>query len=267
MLRSINVVSLVLCSLAANAAEPTAPVTKPKWVLDYAPNSCVLTRARSGLDGGLIIESRPYEIDHDLTLLLPKVGQRKFIKIGHLSVADSRSSLTNYMTVEEPKDGADRTVKGSISNEQLAALSSQSALSVTIPGKLDERVSTAGFGKAMLALKSCEQNLAEKWGTPKNWVVDPVPNTDPLTVFRADDYPSAMVAANIQGDVRLLAKISSSGEVLACRSIDRSEQKAFGEVVCAVFRKRVSFTPAKNAAGQPVESFYVTPRVRFALAG
>jgi TonB family protein len=265
MWRSIIFISLALCSLGANAAGLTSTVPKPKWVLDYAPNSCVLTRARSAAEGGLIIESRPYETDRELTLLLPKVGQRIFMKSGHLSVPDSRRSVINYITVEEPKGGADRTVNGSISNEQLAELSTQPTLAVTIPGKLDERVSTTGFGKALLALKSCEQNLAEKWGTPKNWVVDPIPKADPLTAFRSEDYPSAMVAANIQGDVRLLVKISPSGEVLACRSIDRNEQKAFGEVVCAVFRKRVSFTPAKNAARQAVESFYVTPRVRFML--
>lgn len=267
MLRFLSIVALMGLPAAPSTVAPAVVAAKPKWVIDYATNSCILTRARWGLAGGLKIETRPFESEHELQFLLPKTGHHKFIKIGRLSVADSRPPLPSYFTVEERSDNADRTVDASISNEQLALAVKDQTLGVIIPDKLNETVSTVGLGKALVAVKACEDNLAAKWGTPRTWSLDPVPSADPRSVFRAEDYPANMVNANVQGDVRLLIKIASTGEALACRSIDREELKAFGEVVCAVIRKRVKFSPARTAAGQAVESFYVTPRVRFRLQG
>ncbi|WP_309602721.1 energy transducer TonB [Sphingomonas sp.] len=267
MLRFLSLIVVATNSAVPGVIATPSPAAKPKWVLDYAPNSCSLTRARSGLAGGLRIETRPFEIEHQVQFLLPKIGQRKFTKIGRLSVADSRPPVDNYISVEEPRDSADRVVDSFVSNEQLSLAVRAQTLGVIIPGRLDEKVSTVGLGKALVAVRACEESLAAKWGTPKVWTSDPTPHADPRTVFQASDYPADMVSLNIQGDVRLLVKIGVSGEALACRSIDRAEFKAFGEVACAVIHKRVKFSPARTAAGDAVESFYVTPSIRFRLAG
>ena len=261
---------LSLSALVAAAALPSdlarpALGVKPKWVIDYAVNSCILSRARSSQDGGLTIETRPYENDHELAFLLPPEGNH-FVKPGRLSIADSRPTHVSFISVEEPRDGPDRIAKCSISDEQLLLAQRESTLGMTVPGRLDARVSVAGLAKALRALDTCEQNLAMKWGTPKNWAIDPEPLVDPNTVFRAEDYPPTMVSQGKTGFARLLFKIDPSGLVSECRAIEFSGPKTFAELVCAIVIKRVKFSPAKDTAGQSVSSYYVVPKVRFELA-
>ena len=267
MLHFLAFVMIQAAAPGASADPPVALSPKPKWVVFYGDNYCVLIRPRSGLAGGLRIESRPYETNHELQFLLPRVGQGNYTEPGRLSVGGPRSSVPNYMSIEELRDSKDRRVKGAISNEQLALAVTDKSLGVTVAGRIDERVSTAGLGKALVALKTCEDDLARRWGAPRTWSLDPVPQVDPLTVFRDEDYPTSLVNANVQGDARLLVKIGASGEALACRSINPGDLKQFAEIVCAVIRKRVRFAPARGPAGQAVESYYVMPRVRFRLAG
>lgn len=263
MLSFLTFVALLAAPPTVSVDPPLALGPKPKWVVFYADNYCVLIRPRSGLAGGLRIESRPFEAEHELHFLLPKDGRGNYLKPGRLSVGSSLPAAANYISVDELPYSADRRVKAAISKKQLALAASDRSLGVTIQDRIDERVSTAGLGKALLAVKTCEEDLASRWGTPKNWSIDPVPNVDPVTVFRSADYPTSLLNANVQGDARLLIKIGASGEALTCQSINRNELKQFADVVCAIFRNRVRFTPAMNAVGSPVESYYVTPRVRF----
>jgi hypothetical protein len=263
MFRLLSIAGLLLFSPAVGADRPLAAGPTPKWVVFYADNYCVLIRPRSGLAGGLRIESRPHEAYHDLQFLLPRDGRGSYMKTGHLSVADSRRSSPTYLSVFELRSSADRRVTTGISNDQLAQTVIDKSLGVTIPDSIDEPVAVAGLEKALAALKKCEEGLAAHWGAPKTWSVDPVPNVDPQMVFHAEDYSVGLVSGGKQGDVRLLIKIGASGDALDCRSINPVEWKEFAKAVCTIIRKRVKFTPAKNAQGQAVESYYVPPRVRF----
>ena len=266
MLHFLAFVMIQAAAPGASADPPVALSPKPKWVVFYADNYCVLIRPRSGSAGGMRIESRPFEAEHELQFLLPTAGETNEAKLGRLSVPSARRATT-YLTIQEFRSSRDRWVRTAISTEQLLQAAKDKSLGVTVPGMIEARVTTAGLAKALAALKTCEQALAIRWGTPRSWAVDPVPQVDPLTVFRDEDYPTSMLNANVKGDARLLVKIGASGEALACRSINPGDLKQCAEIVCAVIRKRVRFAPAREPAGQAVESYYVTPRVRFRLAG
>lgn len=265
MLRILYLAALMGVPAAPTGVAPSVPIAKPKWVIDYAPSACILSRARSGMDGGLSIETRPYENDHEIIFFLPRQGSN-FFKPGSLSVPDSRTQRESFVVAEEPPQGLDRLVRSSISNEQLELAQREATLGVTSPGRLDARVSVAGLGKALKALKDCEDNLAVKWGTPKSWTVDPQPLVEPNTVFRNDDYPSDMLEQGKRGQARLLFKVSASGLISDCRAIEMEGSRAFAEMTCAVIKERVKFTPARDAGGQAVPSYFVAPRVKFELA-
>lgn len=262
-----------LLILAAMLAAPPVPNVepgsasgpKPKWVVFYADNYCVLIRPRSGSAGGLRIESRPYETVHELQFILPRDGRGNYVRPGLLSVARTPQAIANSMSVYESPSSADRRVKTGISKAELAIAAKEQSLGVTIPNWIDERVSTAGMGKALLAVKTCEEDLAARWGTPRTWSIDPVPMVNLQTVFRVSDYPTGLLNAGVRGDSRPLLRIGTSGEVLTCRSITPNELKQLANLVCDILRKRAKFTPARDSAGNPVESYYVTPRVRFML--
>ena len=161
---------LFLMALAASSSNATAVSSngaKPKWVVNYAPASCILSRARSGANGGLAIETRPFENYHDVIFLLPKVGGKPIEKLGSLSARDLKQSDERTVSVQEPKGVADRVVRTTISDDQLALAARQQMLGVTIPKTLDEQVSLAGIGKALHAIELCNRRLLSKWGATK----------------------------------------------------------------------------------------------------
>lgn len=263
---------LVASVLALAAAQPTllAPASrpaKPKWSIDYAPNACILTRARDGAAGGFRLETRPFEVDHKFALLLPKSGKGSFARPGRLSVPDPRPPYPVIVTVEEKKEAPDRLVQALISDSQLALLVGQATLGVTSVGKLDEQVSMSGLAKALLALDRCEEDLTKRWGTPRTWAIDPQPLSGPMGMIRNEDYPPSLVELNQQGTARIMLQIDSAGDIQRCRTIDLTGPAAFAEITCAAYKKRLRFTPAKDSTGASVPSYYVLPEVRFILAG
>ena len=257
----------VLAAVPSSSAPPTSAAVKPKWALEYAPNACILSRARSGAAGGIQIETRPYETEHELKLLLPKTGKGSFFKPGVLSVAETPSRSPRYFTVDESAKDQDRLLSGTISEAQLQALAKDAALGVTIAGKLEERVSVTGLGKALVALERCEDDLARRWGTPRQWTTDAQPLSGPAGIIRYEDYPQSLVELDIQGSARLLVKIDTDGQIESCRALETEGPVMFAEVVCSAYKKRMQFTPAKDASGVAVPSYYVIPKVRFILAG
>ena len=255
---------ILAIALLADATPQSLPM-KPKWTVDYAADRCVLSRARSGAEGGLRIDSRPYETYHDLTFLLPKVGAKRTLAKGRLSVRNHRPPDNDYIFVEEQKTVADRTAVTTITDRQLAQAAQDGSLGVVIPGKLDERVAVPGLAKALVALEACEQNLAAKWGVPRTWATDSEPNRDPRSVFTADDYPVSMLQAGQRGLSRLLLKVDAAGQVEGCRAIETVGSRVFAETTCSVIKARVKFTPARDSTGKAITSYYLAPSVRYQL--
>ena len=259
-----------LTALAIAQSLPTSSIAsdaRAKWALDYAPNVCILSRARIGDAGGIMIETRPYETQHEFSMLLPKVGRGSFVAVGILSVLGAPSAFPRVFAVDETRGNPDRIVTGSIGQDQLNALTKDLVLGIVIEGKLSERVSVAGLAKALIALVRCEEDLARRWGIPRQWATDPQPLSDTAGIVRHEDYPQTLVEADIQGSARLILQIGADGQIERCRAIETVGPGLFAEVVCSAYRKRLRFTPAKDSTGVAVPSFYVIPEVRFVLAG
>ena len=264
MLSIVFLPALALAQLPSQSIASTK--AKPKWVLNYAPMACILSRARAGTEGGFRMETRPFEVDHKFSLLLPKINKGSFVKVGRLSVPDPRLGYPPVIAVEEKSSEPDRIVTSSISEVQLADLTKQMTLGITIPGKLNERVSVVGLAKALLALDQCEKDLAQRWGTPQVWAVDPKPLAGPMGLIQNGDYPDSLVRANIEGSARLMVQIDPDGQIQRCRVLESIGPITFAEVICGVYKKRLRFTPATDAAGAKVSSYYTMPEVRFVLA-
>jgi len=84
----------------------------------------------------------------------------------------------------------------------------------------------------------------------------PVPavraQTDLADYFSPSWYPPEALRNREQGTVRFEVAVGRNGRVDSCRILASSGSRALDEATCGILRDRARFTPARNAAGDPV---------------
>jgi TonB family protein len=90
---------------------------------------------------------------------------------------------------------------------------------------------------------------------------------DVRTVFSADDYPVAAQQKGEEGTVQAQLTVDATGRVTSCTVIRTSGFASLDDATCSILQRRARFTPATNAAGEPIESRVVTPPVKWQLEG
>lgn len=84
-------------------------------------------------------------------------------------------------------------------------------------------------------------------------------------LFDSYDYPAQAARNHQQGENQYLLLVDEKGKVAGCHVIVASGVPLLDAMGCAVIKERAKFKPALNAAGQPVRSTIVTPRVRWRI--
>lgn len=79
-----------------------------------------------------------------------------------------------------------------------------------------------------------------------------VPHANLTVYFRSTDYPPDAFDRNRQGDVRFALDIGASGRVTNCRILVSSGTPSLDQATCRIIQSRARFTPARDAAGNPV---------------
>lgn len=87
---------------------------------------------------------------------------------------------------------------------------------------------------------------------------------NPGQFFGRDAYPPAAVREGAQGRVVAALTIGTDGRVVGCTVTGSSGNSDLDETTCRIARNRVRFTPAKDDAGNPIQSNYTLP-VRWQL--
>lgn len=87
---------------------------------------------------------------------------------------------------------------------------------------------------------------------------------NPGQFFGADNYPPSAIRAEEQGRVVAKLTVGTDGRVTDCVVTTSSNSSALDQATCRIAKSRVRFTPAIDAAGNPVASSYTLP-VRWVL--
>lgn len=142
---------------------------------------------------------------------------------------------------------------------------------ITISYFGNQRVFATGpLDKAFAALRTCTDNLVTGWGLDPNQqstlsaYVKPL--TKPTRWVSPSDYPQAMANMGKQALVNFRLSVSAQGLPTACEVQSSYNDKKFDEVTCAALMRRARFSPALDAKGQPVPSFYLNT-VRWIMQG
>jgi protein TonB len=90
---------------------------------------------------------------------------------------------------------------------------------------------------------------------------------DLRTLFSADDYPAAAVAAEAQGTAQAELTIGPDGRVVGCNLTRSTGNNALDAATCNILRRRAKFTPARDSNGNPTTDTVQTPPIVWRLEG
>ncbi|MEO8618697.1 MAG: hypothetical protein ABI412_04965, partial [Sphingomicrobium sp.] len=262
----IKAIPIIIGLLASPIGAQTTVAPKVgRWTVDYAPSSCDIVRARTANRNGLSIQLRPHTQIHEVTLLVPKTKQRDFRELVTVSPAEVDAEFPPEVQVSTTPDKMDQRIATSLTHKQISSAISMGE--ITVDGRKTGRVTvmTAGLDKAINASRACIDDLAKRWGAPRTWAVDPTPVRDPRSVFRAEDFPPALLDAFKKGMARVLLRLDAAGKVNGCKAIELAGDVRFADRTCEVLAKRGQFKPATNETGEAVPSFLLVPPVHFIL--
>ncbi|MBN9146544.1 MULTISPECIES: energy transducer TonB [unclassified Novosphingobium] len=124
------------------------------------------------------------------------------------------------------------------------------------------RLATGSLKYPMLALRSCTVGLVNSWGYDSKeqaaLKTAATPTVSPERWITFLDAPFRLLAKDSPvGSVLFRLDVTSEGKVADCTILTAIADERLRKATCDVLSRRATFYPARNAAGEPVRSFYI----------
>jgi hypothetical protein len=127
---------------------------------------------------------------------------------------------------------------------------------------------TQSLGDPMKAFAKCGTDSLRDWGVDpelEERIVRPAFPIGLSSWFSSDDYPRAMLNVLAESDVKVRLLVDKEGHVTKCTTLSHFDAPEFERVVCNGISRRAKFHPAELAGGVRVPSYYTT-QVNFRIA-
>ena len=288
--------------LIGASQQPVRLPPSSNWVLDYAENSCRLSRAfGTGADEtilrfestapgelGMIAIGRPLEtsLERVPAKFLP-VQAEAFEGAAELTTTKKPGVLWSHVVLtpalfaeREKKEAEQKQAHPRVRpppidlkerDEARAARRAFAAAARQLEiGTRRNRpviLETGSLGEPIRMLDKCSRDSLRDWGVDPD-LEDKIArrpwSPDVYSWFSANDYPAAMVRQGKESEVRVRLLVDAAGNVSKCTSLSHFNEPDFNRVVCDKFMKRAKFQPAELADGTKVPSYYIN-RVMFIL--
>lgn len=133
-------------------------------------------------------------------------------------------------------------------------------LEVRRKGNAPVRFMLGSMGEPFAALRACTDEMIARWGIDldahRTLTRAAAPASSPGEWMSVRDYPLQLLRDGTVGLVQFRLSVGADGTTTACH-IQRSTRPAeFDEAVCKVLMRRARFTPALDANGQPIASYW-----------
>lgn len=129
------------------------------------------------------------------------------------------------------------------------------------PGSKRYRLETGSMGAPLAAMRQCTTDLITAWGydpaVQAQLTRRPVPTRNPGAWLHSGDFPPKSLAQGHNGLIRFRLDVDATGQPVGCRVLYRTNPDEFADLSCKLLLKRAQFTPALDAQGKPVKSFYI----------
>jgi hypothetical protein len=262
--------------------EPSGP-----WMMNYADDSCHLARAYGTGDDAIIIEFRQFAPSRVFELLIagkklkagrarplttqfePNGKPRKHPSSLQGKLADGRVVFeTSVRLPDDEYDTDDPDESGhdwKADFESLAPLEANhdaeariTQLRISGPLFQDVRFRLGPLDKPLDAMRACLDELLTHWGIDAaahhSLTRRAVPTSDPGRWLGPADYPTELLKKNESGVVHMRLMVDAQGKPTKC--VVQTGGSEFDKVTCALLMRRARFSPALDAQGKPIASYY-----------
>jgi hypothetical protein len=251
--------------------------------MNYADDSCHLSRTFGTGDDAITIEFRQFAPSRVFELLI--AGKR-------LKAGRSRPLLTEFEPGGKPREHPS-SLQGKLSDgravfetsvrlpddeysdesghdwkadfESLAPLkvdhdAEARITELRIGGALaEDRILHLGpMDKPMDAMRACLDELLTHWGIDAaahhSLTRRAAPVSDPGRWITTDDYPTDLLRKGLSGVVHIRLMVDAQGKPSKC--VVQTGGSEFDKLSCELLMKRARFTPALDAQGNPIASYY-----------
>jgi len=273
--------TIVFLPLSARAADKLLEPSD-KWVLNYANDSCRLARSFGQDNDKVVLILDQYQpagvMDFSLVgnrfkrFMAPRVSVSVTFGPG-LPPGELRDGITGKLGPEKtaiimagPRDILNQSTSNRVAGtfEEMQQSTAEQKAAIT---EARVAVSSMRFGlltgpmKAPLdAMRTCMASLVRDWG------FDPVqqyalmrhaaPHGSPGNWLTSVDYPKGALAKGANAIVRFRMIVGADGMPTQCFVQQATMSPDFIKLTCDLLMKRARFTPALDATGKPVASYY-----------
>lgn len=293
---SLIVFALAVSSQAA-AAAPAPLVLKPtsSWQVDYGDERCRLARQfgegketvfllmdrfgpteyfkltiagklmKAPLEKGEAnVQFGPNEPEQKLEFLNGNLGDEPALVFSS-SARIAPPNAVETLAINDRKK-AEWVVLQPISEDRKKAVRN---LRVGKPLRKPLILETGSMRGPLAALDKCIDTLLTSWGVDlerhKGLIREAAPLKSPDKWIVSSDYPRNMLAVGQPALVDFRLSVGPDGVPTACHIQSTSRPKEFDEAVCKSVMQRARFSPALDAQGQPLASYYQN-RVYFRIS-
>lgn len=280
MYRIIAYLTLALAGSALGAVEisarePLVLDASSGWDFRERPNFCRASRTfGSGEDAGTLwIERGGTEPTFNLTFMgrpfrHPKGGgiyvrfggEPEFIR-SYLALETSRGDpVVRMYGVLLSLPEFDRDLDSVVTVEQPDADTIKAIDSLHLRGSIVKPVvlETGSLGPAFEFLERCTSKLAVRHTSAGRAILGeasaPVP-IEPEDWIKRHHYPNYLATARMQGWVSVRMSVNAEGRPSSCFVTQASKPQLFDDAVCGTLMHRARFEPARDAYGEPIDSF------------
>ncbi|WP_133303922.1 hypothetical protein [Aurantiacibacter aquimixticola] len=243
------------------------------WNLDYAEDSCALSRNFGDAAAPTLLETRQYapRAPYIATVLRKEPlasDMRPSLFFGPIDdvLSNGGSSLIELDEYRGVRAELPTTLglseRSSFDIEDDPRDAGEAALEwLAIEGVFADKVqlATGSMHPALSAMRECQSQLVASWG------FDPVEQTT-LSAAAEMDYDDRWISRAMRrasrrdgpiGSAYLLFFADAEGDITACRALSPQYRSSGVDTFCEVAVEDGSVTQASNASGEPVGSFVV----------
>jgi hypothetical protein len=264
----------------ATAPEQLTPITP--WNIEYATDSCLLSRGFGSVDKPFLVQFERSGIPDGFQLTLTSSKLNGWRPPRKLSVSYLTGGQTHVMDDYLVGTTADGTASirfwSSLSPFQPASKPTlsvtpemEAAITEIVLSHQDQQIAlkTGPLRPAFAELHKCLDQLFATWGidperlrlasrrtTPRN----------PASWATSSDYRAFAGSSGRRAVVNFRLVVGVDGKVTRCMVTGSVPDNSFDEITCQLIVQRARFQPALDAAGSPIQDTY-SNRVRWMPAG
>jgi Gram-negative bacterial TonB protein C-terminal len=261
-------------SLAVSTQLPAAPkatvfhATKP-WDVDYGETQCTVMREYGDPADPVTLAIIPSINGATYQLVVAyKRPAPDYAEEFESKVDFGSGPITAWAIKYGSQNRKVRLYRFRISSTEMAQARNASTVTLHLRDIPDVTFALESMPALMDSMEKCTADLQDFWnlGGEKNGRIAQPSRGNIRWDFYPSDYPWEAIRRHQQGTSQYMLLVDERGIVAGCDVLKPSGVPVLDVAGCLVVEQRSRLTPARDAAGKPVRSTYVTPQVSWRLA-